>query len=157
MRPLNTSRHSFLTLLRASHSSRLAYPCFLLSSRLPGLPLISSFNRAPREISHASTRTARSLARSRLRHARLAVAVVVARPRPPVHDVYDLWLPHSGESGCFCERMRIYHDNRTPPDWVPLCGTTAARILRARLTLNRGRLSLEIRPVVICNPSAVQI
>lgn len=68
------------------------------------------------------------LARSRLRHARLAVAVVVARPRPPVHDVYDLWLPHSGESGRFCERTRVYHDNRAPPDWAPLCGTTAARI-----------------------------
>jgi len=131
MRPLNTSRYSFLTLLHASHSSHIyfAYPCFLLSSRLPSLPLISSFNRAPRVISHATTR---SLARSRLRHARLAVAVaVVARPRPPVHDVYDLWLLHSGESGCFCARMRIYHDNRTPPDWVPLCGITAARILRA--------------------------
>ena len=134
MRPLNTSRYSFLTLLHASHSSHIyfAYPCFLLSSRLPSLPLISSFNRAPRVISHASTRTTRSLARSRLRHARLAVAVaVVARPRPPVHDVYDLWLLHSGESGCFCARMRISHDNRTPPDWVPLCGITAARILRA--------------------------
>lgn len=56
------------------HVFTLSFP---VSFRLVAFTFYSRslFNRAPRGISHARTRTARSLARSRLRHARLTVAV----------------------------------------------------------------------------------
>lgn len=146
----------------AAHPSRFRVSPFLSLYQIANASILSPlFDRPPREISlaRALVPLARDWIVYRRHAARSVVTIVVARPRPPVHGVYDLWLPHSGESVAFArERASITKSRAALPDRVPLCGTTAARILEARaFSANCGRLGLEIRFTIICNLSAVWI
>lgn len=164
MRPLNTSRRSLLTLLHTSHSSRFAYPCFLLSFYHHVYPVYLLFRPLIARRAEFHTRALAPLARSLVRDWDTHVSPSPSSSLVLVHlctmcTTYGFLIV--GSLVAFareCASITIIARRRIGSRFVgPQRPAFCARGARGLTRFNRGRLSLEIRPVVICNPPAVQI